>query len=250
MQSVQDLLRRDILIDWLALLGRSGRIALGLVWPHTAEITWSDFKNQCRWMGIESVPLVTLSAIFVGIALTLSTVMELQRYGITDMSGTVITPLLLRELGPLTVSLAWCARVAARLANESQDFDANASDREFAQRFMLVRLLAGYLVAVPLGTYGLVVGYFAAAVFAPTLGVSSMSDFMESSRQVITNRDLAVYFVKLVLINPTIAIFCGSLFGRIATREDGVTASSRAVTATFLAGYLANAVFSCAVYLP
>jgi len=250
MQTVPDLLRRDILIDWLVPLGRSARLAGGLVFPSRVDMTWSDFKEQCRWMGIESVPLVTLSAIFVGIALTLSTVMELQRYGMTDMSGTVITPLLLRELGPLTVSLAWCARVAARLANESQYFDASASDREFSQRFMLVRLLAGYFVAVPLATYGLVVGYIAAAMFAPTLGVSSMSDFMESSRLVVTNRDVAVYFVKLILINPTIAIFCGSLFGRFATREDGLSAPSRAVTAAFLAGYLANAAFSLAVYMP
>jgi phospholipid/cholesterol/gamma-HCH transport system permease protein len=250
MQTVQELLRRDILLDWLAPLGRSVRLAGGLIWPAGVQITWLDFKNQCRWMGLESVPLVTLSAIFIGIALTLSTVMELQRYGITDMSGTVITPLLLRELGPLTVSIAWCARVAARLANEAQNFDTNGNDAEFARNFMLVRLLAGYFVALPLSAYGLVIGYIASAAFAPSLGVSSMSDFMESSREVVTNRDLTVYFVKLLLINPTIAIFCGSLFGRIATKEDGFTAPSRAVTAVFLAGYLANAAFSLAVYMP
>ena len=250
MQTVPELLRRDILIDWLVPLGRSARLAAGLVLPTGIKFSWADFKEQCRWMGIESLPLVTLAAIFVGIALTLSTVMELQRYGMTDMSGTVITPLLLRELGPLTVSLAWCARVAARLANESQNFDVSASDREFSQRYMLVRLLAGYFVAVPLATYGLVVGYLAAAMFAPTLGVSSMSDFMDSSRLVVTNRDITVYFVKLILINPTIAVFCGSLFGRFAKGDDGMSASSRAVTAAFLAGYLANAVFSLSVYMP
>jgi ABC-type transporter Mla maintaining outer membrane lipid asymmetry permease subunit MlaE len=212
--------------------------------------TWADFKEQCSWMGIGSLPLVTIAAILIGLPLTLSTVMELQRYGATDMSGSVITPLLLRELGPLTVSIAWSVRVAARLANEAQNFDPNASDAEFAQRFMLVRLLAGLLMAVPLSAYGLVFGYLASAAFAPMIGVSSMSDFMECSRMSVTTKDTAVYFVKLILINPTIAIFCGSIFGRLAAGSTDLTAPSRAVTAVLLVGYFANTLFSMAVYMP
>jgi len=252
MHGYQQAASKDLLLHWLAPFGRSARLALGLLAPRVSDfsLTWADFKSQCWWMGIKSIPLVTLSAAFVGIALTMATVLELLRYGAVDMSGSVITPLLLRELGPLTISLAWSARVAARLAVEAQAYSGEPSDIVFAQKFISIRLLAGLIMAVPLSAFGLVVGYSASALFATTIGVSSLSDFLESSRMAVTNRDVAVYMIKLILVNPTIAVFCGSLFGRLCDGTDTAVAPSRAVTAVFLAGYFANTLFSLSVYLP
>ena len=64
-----------------------------------------------------------VSSVFVSLALTIHTVLELGKYGAQDLSGQVIAPLLLRELGALTVSLAWSARVAALVCLEAQHFD-------------------------------------------------------------------------------------------------------------------------------
>ena len=102
-------------------------------------------------------------------------------------------------------------------------------------------------MAVPLSIYGLVVGFLSAAVFAPTLGVSSTNDFLETSRLYIQNKDVVTYFVKLILINPTIAVLVGSAYGR----DDGESprfASANAVTVLFIAGFIVNWLFTFAVF--
>jgi ABC-type transporter Mla maintaining outer membrane lipid asymmetry permease subunit MlaE len=236
-------------IGAIALLGQTCRVAwLALKEGRLNDLDWVQIKDLCHWMGFESLPLVSLSAIFIGLALTVQTVLELQVYGAQDLAGKVITPLLLRELGSLTVSLAWSARVAAYVATEAEFFSKPIDETAFA-KFTWLRLLVGIAMAVPLSTYGLVVGFLSAAIFAPTLGTSSFADFLESARVTIKERDLWVYFTKLVLINPTIAVLAGAVFGRIASGQSR-TAAANAVTATFLVGYAVNLGFTCAVYLP
>lgn len=90
--------------------------------------------------------------------LTIQCVVELQKYQAEELSGAVISIGLLREIGPLTVSLAWCARVAARIAAEAQTYCDSGKNEEFAQQFVLPNYLATLAMAIPLGTYGLLVG--------------------------------------------------------------------------------------------
>jgi ABC-type transporter Mla maintaining outer membrane lipid asymmetry permease subunit MlaE len=55
--------------------------------------------------GEGSIPLVILSAAFISMALTSQAVLELQRFGAEDLARPLIAVGLLRELGPLTVSI-------------------------------------------------------------------------------------------------------------------------------------------------
>lgn len=170
----------------------------------------------------------------------------MQKFGAQDISGAFISIGLLRELGPLTVSLAWCARVAVRLTAEARQFDGASG--EFAQQFFLPKYLAALAMSIPLGTYGLVIGFLTSAFFAPLIGVSSTSDYLEAARLSIRDKDLFVYFVKLILINPTIGVLAGCAFGRRGGAP-GVAASN-AVTAMFIAAFFANLLFTYAVYMP
>lgn len=199
-------------------------------------------------MGARSFHLVAFAACFVAIALTLECVIELQKYRAQDISGLVISIGLLRELGPLTVSLAWCARVAALVSNEARNYPIDGSLSEFAQGFVFPRYMAALLMSVPLGGYGLVIGFVTAALVAPLLGVSSSNDFVESARQGLVDKDIAVYFIKLILVNPTIAVFAGCSAGWYARGNIDVPVGANAVTATFLFGYAANLAVTMVAY--
>jgi phospholipid/cholesterol/gamma-HCH transport system permease protein len=199
-------------------------------------------------MGQRGFHLVAIAAVSVSIALTIQCVIELQRYRAENLAGAAISIGLLRELGPLTVSLAWCARVAAVVAEQVKHY---ASDdlETFGRYFIPPRYLAALVTAVPLGAYGLLIGFVTAALFAPLLGAVSIGDFVESARGNIGMKDLVVYFIKLNVINPTIGIFAGCVAGWNGRRELNVPVAAGAVTATFVCGYIANLMVTLGAYL-
>lgn len=208
----------------------------------------SEFKFHLRWMGEGSLPLITWSAVFISLALSTQAILELRKYGAEDLAGPLIAIALLRELGPLTVSLAWGARAAAFISADGRHRAEEDGQRESTHSFLplyAAAIFSGTLLSV----YGLVIGFTAAAVFSPTLGVTSMSDFMESARAHIENKDVFIYFFKLVLVNPTIGVIAGF----IAARRDDLSpgfAAAEAVTGTFIFGGLLNLAVTLLAYYP
>jgi len=238
--------------DWLAPLGLSVRLFFSAVSPGALrKVRRADLQKYCLWMGEKSFHLVALAAVFISIALTIQCVTEMQKYRAQDLSGAVISIGLLREIGPLTVSLGWCARVAALLSNEARQFTGSDDVGEFARNFVCPRYLSALAMSIPLGTYGLLFGFITGAIVAPLLGVSSTNDFLESARQGIQDKDLAVYFIKLILVNPTIGVFAGCAAGWYGRGRNNASmpVEANAVTATLLVGYIANLIVTYAAYI-
>ncbi len=211
------------------------------------DLHWQEFRAYCHWLGQESLHFVVLSAVFVSIALTIQCVIELKKYGAEDLAGAVISLGLLRELGPMTVSTAWCARVSAFISEEVLLYKEQYLSAEVPSSFILTRYLAAVAMSIPLSGYGLVAGFVTAALIAPLLGCSSVSDFLEPARLSIDNKDLVVYFAKLIFVNPTIGVFLGIASG-LAT-NDVRHAASNAVTGTFIGCFILNLAVSAFAYL-
>ncbi|HEY9760097.1 MAG TPA: ABC transporter permease [Oculatellaceae cyanobacterium] len=238
----------DLVLRWLEPVGCSVRLLFHALNPRGfRHFDWKLFASKCVWMGPQSLPLVTFAAIFIALTLTLQAVLEMRQLRTQDLSGAVIAIGLLRELGPLTVSMAWAARVTAHLCAEGRYFGHERSDSEYATQFVLPNYLAGLCMAVPLSLYGLVVGFLTAAVFAPSLGVSSTNDFLETARLYIQDKDVSTYFIKLVFVNPTLAVLVGSAYGR-DHQESQRFASANAVTALFIMGFIVNWFVTDAVF--
>jgi phospholipid/cholesterol/gamma-HCH transport system permease protein len=199
-------------------------------------------------MGPKSLPLIIVSAIIIAIALTLQTVGELRRFGAQDLSGAIIIVGLLREFGPLTISIAWGAACVARLSCEGRAASPGLSDGAYARGFMLPNLLASYSVALPLSLFGLLVGFLSAAYFAPTVGVSSTSDFMEQAWLFIQDKDLVSFFLKLALINPTVAVLIGCAYGNSRTSTVDARTEFDAVSVFFMVAYTTNLICTYGVF--
>jgi len=251
------------LLSWLAPLGRASRyFGLCLAGLPSFRLNWSEMRPIALWMGPQSFHLVALAAVVVAIALTMQCIVELERYQAQDLAGAVISLGLLREMGPLTVSLAWCARVAALIADQAYAFtreNPGASDSNFAAAFIMPRYLVALCMSVPLGGYGLIIGFITGALFTPIMTLSTTYQFVESAKVAIQDKDVLVYFVKLILINPTIGIFAGCVAGRWAAlyeqqhSEDErivkfVSPAANAVTALFVCGFAANLLVSLIAY--
>lgn len=231
-------------------VGCAVRLFIRAINPHNFKhISFHEFKDHCKWMGPGQFHLVAISSLLISIALTIQCVIELHKYQAEDISGMAISIGLLREMGPLTISVAWCAIVSARISEVARNTYKNySSDRDFAEKFVPVRLLAALAVSVPLGGYGLAIGFVTAALYSPTIGVNSAMDFAESARVAITDLDVTVYFVKLIAVNPVIAVIIGASCG-IKEPDLSAPVSAKAVSMTVLGCYLFNLAVTVSAFL-
>lgn len=241
-------LENDMLLRWFEPLGIAARLVFTSLNPGVfLKFDWRYFRSCCVWMGPESLLSITIASLFVALALTLQAVTEMRYMRIQDLSGAVIAIGLLREIGPITVSLAWAARITAYLTAEGRETFARSTDDDYVAHFFLPSLVAGLCMGIPLSLYGLVIGYLSAAFFAPTLGVSSTNDFLEISRLYIQDKDVLTYFVKLDFVNPTIAVLVGCSYA--LTHYDSTRpVFAKAITALFITGFIANWICTYVVF--
>jgi phospholipid/cholesterol/gamma-HCH transport system permease protein len=210
--------------------------------PNSLRYFWTE-------MGPNSLALVTLSAVFVSLALTTQVVLQLQEFHAEDMAGALIVTGLLRELGPLTVGMAWCARASAFMAGEVNTYLSQGERELLASAVLLPGWIAALISAVALSAYGLVIGLASATLYAPLLGVSSAGDFLESARLAVTDKDVTVYFIKLALVNPTIGVFVGTTIGAVSNKP-APAVPGQAVAFACVAILIANYLVTVAAYLP
>ena len=72
-----------------------------------------EFCRQVVRIGMDSVPIIVLTAIFTGMVLALQTAFGLQRFGAKNYVGNIVSLALVRELGPVLTAVMLCGRVGA-----------------------------------------------------------------------------------------------------------------------------------------
>ncbi len=82
--------------------------------PHYSD----DIKIQMDSIGVGSIPIVLLTGFFSGAVMSLQMGRALQQYGQTGRTGTVVSIILVRELGPVLTSLMVAGRNASGIASE------------------------------------------------------------------------------------------------------------------------------------
>ena len=238
------------LAAWLSPLGTAVRLFFVCFTLKSLQaLRWRDVAAYSHWMGLRSFHFVSLASVVVAMALTIQTTLELKRYQAEDLTGAAIAIGLLRELGPLTISIAWCVRVSALIAEEARNYKHLwQNEEQFAAQFILPRYVAALLMSIPLAGYGLVVGFITAGVVAPLLGVSSLNYFVDSARDAIRDRDIIVYFIKLSAINPLVGAFAGAVCGW-KSKDVSEPVAANAVTATYIGCLILNLAITVASYL-
>lgn len=138
------------LIDFLIELGTIVRFTFHSIQsifapPFKRSIT----RRRMDEIGIGSLPIVTLTGIFMGLVLGLQSIVELRGIGATSYLGRPIGTTVIRELGPVLSSMMVAARsgsaIAAELASMviGEQIDAlKAEGADPMQKLVAPRLLA------------------------------------------------------------------------------------------------------------
>lgn len=121
--------------------------------------------DQFHFIGVKSLNLVSLIAVFTGMVFALQFAVGLGRFGLKLYIGQVIGIAIIRELGPVLTSLMIAARVGSGIAAElgsmvvtEQVMAIEALGANSVQKLVLPRVLATVLAAPILTTIGNVIG--------------------------------------------------------------------------------------------
>ena len=148
---------------------------------------------QIEFIGIHSMPVVLLTAIFTGMVLALQVFSGFERFGAESLTGTVVGYSIVRELGPVLVGLMVAGRAGAAMAAElgtmrvTQQIDALWALSANPVRYLIVPRFWAGVVAMPLlvvigDAVGILGGYVVSVKMLganPVVYWDSTFDFME-----------------------------------------------------------------------
>src|SRR3989338_5484476 len=103
----------------LAVCARIGRAGLFLLGTLTQRPKWRQawplLSTQLYRVGILSLPIILLSAFFIGMVVALQGYNTLQKFGAEQELGQLLALAIVRELGPVVSALLFAGRAGSAL---------------------------------------------------------------------------------------------------------------------------------------
>jgi phospholipid/cholesterol/gamma-HCH transport system permease protein len=124
-----------------------------------------DIFKQMRDVGIRSLPVVLITAVFTGMVLALQTYTGFKRFGAEALVGSVVALSMTRELGPVLTGLIVAGRAGAAMAAElgtmrvTEQIDALETLATNPIKYLIVpRFVAGLFMLPALTTIADIIG--------------------------------------------------------------------------------------------
>jgi phospholipid/cholesterol/gamma-HCH transport system permease protein len=224
-------------IDSIWRLGYASRFfLLILIKSGTSLRRFTLVIRELYFTGVQSLIIILVSGLFVGMVLGLQGFETLQRYGAESAVGTMVALSLLRELGPVVSALLFASRAGSAITAEIGLMKATeqlaAIARVVAPRFwagvISMPLLAALFSAI--GVYG---GYLVAVIL---IGVDEGSFWSQMQSAVDFRYDVVNGIIKTCVFGiavTAIAVFEG--YDAAPTAEGVSGATTRTVVTSSLA---------------
>ena len=208
--------------------------------------------RQIMLIGVSSIPIVLLTAVFTGMVLALQTAYGLHRFGAKNYVGNLVGLALARELGPVLMAVMVCGRVGAGIAAEiasmvvTEQVDAiRALGGDPIRRLVTPRIVAGTLSMPLLAGIAVITGILGGGLVAVLeLGITS-HQYYRSYLYAVQIRDVTDGLIKSCgfgLIVSSIACFKG-LRCRGGTEGVGLTTTAAVVTGSLMV-FISNFFFT------
>ena len=214
-------------------------------------------RMQVRFTALDALPLTLVTAVVMGGITLIQVFGQLSTYGAEAYLSQLLAKLVIRELGPLLVSVIVIGRsgtaVAAEMASMklSGEVDALVATGMNPIQFLLVpRVLGGiaslFTLVVLFDAAALLGGFVMAWMRLPTL---SFHYFLSGLNSVIGVRELAITLLKGVAFGGAIPLLCASYGLRVQRSATEIPqAVTKGVVASLLMVFLVGALFSVALY--
>jgi len=112
--------------------------------------------QQAEQVGVQSLPVVLLTALFTGMVLALQSYIVFHRFSAESLTGLVVSMSVVRELGPVLVGLMVAGRIGASFAAElgtmrvTEQIDALWTLSTDPVRYLIIPRLVAVTMMMPL----------------------------------------------------------------------------------------------------
>lgn len=175
-----------------------------------------DTRNIIRQMleiGVNSLPVVLITAVFTGMVLALQSFTGFKRFGAEGLVGSVVALSMTRELGPVLTGLIVTGRAGAAMAAElgtmrvTEQIDALETLATNPVKYLVVpRFLSGMIMLPALTVItdiiGIIGGYFVTVIL---LGTSSRS-YMRATWDFLQLQDIYSGLIKACFFGAAFAL--------------------------------------------
>jgi len=153
--------------------------------------------EQAEHVGVQSLPVVLLTALFTGMVLALQSYIGFHRFGAENMVATVVSLSMLRELGPVLVGLMVAGRVGASFAAElgtmrvSEQIDALWTLSTDPLRYLVMPRFISAIIMLPLlVALADAIGIFGGYVISVFMLGQNPHSYLENSTLYVELRDM------------------------------------------------------------
>ncbi|MBI2393148.1 MAG: ABC transporter permease [Deltaproteobacteria bacterium] len=240
-------------LDVLDGLGQTILLAFRvLLWLVRRPFRARQFLASMDFIGVESLFIVSLTGVFVGMVFALQTVYGFRRFSAEGMVGGVVALSLTREISPVFAALMVTSRAGSAMAAElgnmrvTEQIDAIATMGVSPIQYLVVpRVVASVLVLPCLCILFTIIGMAGAyGVGVGMLGVDP-GIFMDRVRQFVQPRDLWMGMVKSAVFGFIISIIsCKQGFFASGGAKGVGIATTRAVVQSAVSILVANYVIT------
>lgn len=233
-------------IDALAAFGNFWVFAARtLGWSPAALARRRDLARllpQFFAIGVQSVPVILITGLFVGMVLAVQSIEQFQAAGLTERMGVIVSLSVVRELGPVLAGVMLAGRVGGALTaelgtmNVTEQIDALRSMGSDPIRVLTVPRFLACLVLTPVLTlYCDVMGVYGGWLICVPIFNVSEHDFWGFTEAAVSTWDVFSGLFKSVFFGATIGLI--STYKGFHCRQ-GAQGVGQACTEAFVASFI------------
>ena len=244
-------------MEFIYFLGGLGVLLLQVMrWVFTPPLEIKRTLAQAQRGGADSVPIISIISLFIGLILALQTAYLMQRLGSEMYIASIVALSMVRELGPVITALVVAGRVGAAIAAEvgtmqvTEQIAALDTLAYSPIKYLVVPRFIALMLMLPLLTLysdiiGIIGGY---TICVYKLGITS-GMYLSITFDALLFKDLFTGLTKSIFFGMIIAL-CACYQGlKVSGGAEGVgRATTKAVVNSFILIIIADCFFAAMFY--
>ena len=212
--------------------------------------------RQCKNIGVDSLPIVTLVAFFTGVVLALQTAYQMQKFSAEIYIASIVAVSLVRELGPVLTSLIVAGRNGAAITAEvgtmtvTEQVDALSTLATNPVKYLVVPRFLALIIMLPLLTvYSDFIGILGGHIICTTKLAIPSNLYFRITFDALALKDIFTGLLKTFFFGMAIAVIgCYEGF-KVEGGAEGVGRSTtKSVVVTFVTIIAADCFFAALFY--
>ncbi|GBE04980.1 MAG TPA: ABC transporter permease [Nitrospirae bacterium] len=171
--------------------------------------------KQMLEVGVRSLPVVLITAVFTGMVLALQSYTGFKRFGAEGLVGTIVALSMTRELGPVLTALIVTGRAGAAMAAElgtmrvTEQIDALETLATNPVKYLVVpRFLSGTVMLPFLTVISDIVGIIGGYIVTVTILGASSTTYMRTTWDYLEMQDIYAGLIKACFFGASMALIC------------------------------------------